>query len=118
MGFAQGEEKMANNPYTNNDLAGLERFRRIAKSKLNIDPNRIKLGEKKMDKHIHLYLDDTTPKGKGALGCWGFQGGIFGYGPTMTEYNGKIYTQKAPLRSSDPILDDIIEAVIKKCLAR
>jgi len=102
--------------YTQHDLDGLKRFRNLAKEKANIDePDRIFLGYK-VEKHsIHLYLDDPTPGGKKALGCWHVNRlGIIEYAPPKMEYKGKVYDSRHPLRSDDSKLDDLIVDVIRK----
>jgi len=100
--------------YTQNDLDGLKRFRRIAKEKANMEePDRIFLGYKMESHHIHLYLDDPTPGGWGSLGCLGVNRlGVIEYAPPKIEFKGKAYDQRHPLRSNDSTLDELIAAVI------
>ncbi|GBU25389.1 hypothetical protein R83H12_02032 [Fibrobacteria bacterium R8-3-H12] len=99
--------------YTQNDLKVLERFRKVAKAKANIEePDRIFLGYKIESHYVHLYLDDPTPGGKGALGCCGTKNKILEYAPTKIKFKGKTYYQKTPMDFNDPNLDDLIAAVI------
>jgi len=100
--------------YTQHDLDVLKRFRNLAKEKANIDePDRIFLGYKVESHSIHLYLDDPTPGGKKALGCWHVNRlGIVEYTPPKTEFKGKIYDSRHPMHSDDSMLDNLIVAVI------
>jgi len=101
--------------YTQHDLDGLKRFRNLAKEKANIDePDRIFLGYKVESHSIHLYIDDPTPGGKKALGCWRVNRlGTVEYAPPKIEFKGKIYDNRHPLHSNNSKLDDLIVAVIR-----
>jgi len=102
--------------YTQHDLDGLKRFRIIAKEKANIEePERIFLGYKVENNHVHLYLDDPTPGGGGSLGCLTVnRSGVIEYAPPKIEFKGKIYDSRNPLHSNDSTFDDLIAAVIRK----
>jgi len=99
--------------YSQCDLDGLKRFRRIAKEKANIEnTDRILLGYKVED-YIHLYLDDPTPGCRQTLGCWGTnRWGIVEYAPPKIEFNGMTYEQHNPVSIDSTILDDLIATVI------
>jgi len=86
--------------YTDSDLRGLKRFKRIAKDK------DIYLGYKIKIDYIHLYLNGQS------LGC--LKRDI--YEPTTIVYNGTKYNQNEPkVFWNDPVLDGLIAAVISKC---
>jgi len=100
--------------YLKSELDGLERFKRIAKDKTNVDPDRIILGYKikyKRDTtpYVHLYLAAHDKKSAKSLGCWA----IDEFSPTKpTICNGKEYKTGVPMSLNNPDLDGLIAKVI------